>query len=140
MVKSKEYAAEYRNKNRDKARSWARAYYHRHKHECRARNKLTLQYRMDKNTESRRLKKQQAAQYLGGKCEVCGYNKCISALEFHHKNGDEKDVSISALTNRTWNKLQKELDKCQLLCANCHRELHAASRCNSYHTYCLEGV
>ena len=61
--------------------------------------------------------------YKGGKCEICGYNKNISALEFHHINPKEKAFTVSD-TRHSWNEAQKELDKCILLCANCHRELH----------------
>lgn len=62
----------------------------------------------------------------GGKCERCGYDKNISALEFHHKNPEEKDfqLDIRKFSNSNLDSLQKELDKCELLCANCHRELH----------------
>nr|UWG87036.1 MAG: NinG protein [Bacteriophage sp.] len=62
----------------------------------------------------------------GGKCEKCGYDKNISALEFHHKNPEEKDfqLDIRKFSNSNLDSLQKELDKCELLCANCHRELH----------------
>lgn len=69
--------------------------------------------------------KQLAIDYKGGKCEKCGYNKCNSALEFHHINPKEKDFSISKLKRYSFsNKIKKELDKCMLLCANCHREIH----------------
>ena len=62
----------------------------------------------------------------GGKCEICGYNKNIAALEFHHKNPDEKEFQIDArkFANCDIRKLEKELDKCMILCANCHREVH----------------
>ena len=62
----------------------------------------------------------------GGKCEICGYNKNIAALEFHHKNPDEKEFQIDArkFANCDIHKLEKELDKCMILCANCHREIH----------------
>jgi 5-methylcytosine-specific restriction endonuclease McrA len=64
--------------------------------------------------------------YKGGKCEVCGYSKHPSALEFHHKNPVEKKFEIGDSKNSVSKKvLQKELDKCALLCANCHREVHA---------------
>lgn len=68
--------------------------------------------------------KVKAIKLLGGKCVICGYNTCIAALEFHHKNPKLKDKSFKEISNRTWSKTLKELKKCILLCANCHRELH----------------
>ena len=67
----------------------------------------------------------QAVEYLGGECSVCGYNKCINALEFHHRNPDEKDFAISRSSRLSFEDIKSELDKCDILCANCHRELHA---------------
>ena len=62
----------------------------------------------------------------GGKCERCGYDRCIDALEFHHRDPVQKDFSISSKGyTRSWRKVLEELDKCVMLCANCHRELHA---------------
>lgn len=60
------------------------------------------------------------------KCAKCGYDKCPSALEFHHINPDEKDATISRmLTNRSnLNDVQKEISKCIVLCSNCHHEFH----------------
>ena len=67
----------------------------------------------------------QAIAYKGGKCEKCGYNKCHQALEFHHKDSQTKDFGISAKGyTRSWNKIKEELDKCIMVCANCHREIH----------------
>lgn len=67
-----------------------------------------------------------AVEYKGGKCEECGYDKCIDALEFHHRNSNEKDFSISKKGyTRSWQKVKEEIDKCMLVCANCHREIHA---------------
>ena len=62
----------------------------------------------------------------GGACELCGYNRCIAALDFHHKDASQKEFGISGhgLT-RAWSKVQEEANKCALLCANCHREVHA---------------
>ena len=72
--------------------------------------------------------KEMAVEYKGGKCICCGYNKCIGALEFHHLDPNGKDFNISAKgITRAWSKVKEELDKCVLLCANCHRELHAQS-------------
>ena len=78
----------------------------------------------EKVKEYRRKKKLWAIDYLGGKCKICGYDKCASALEFHHRNPEEKEFSISKYQNSTYERLKKELDKCDLLCANCHREQH----------------
>ncbi len=65
-----------------------------------------------------------AIEYKGGKCEICGYNRCVQALEFHHLSED-KDFGISDKGyTRSWEKVKKEIDKCILVCSNCHRELH----------------
>jgi hypothetical protein len=69
-------------------------------------------------------KKQKSIDYLGGKCKICGYNKCNAALQFHHKNPAEKDFTISMATSWGFEKIKSELDKCVLLCANCHAEVH----------------
>lgn len=67
-----------------------------------------------------------SVEYKGGKCIICGYNKCIQALQFHHRDPLQKEFSISANGNtRSWDEIKKELDKCDLLCANCHAETHA---------------
>lgn len=73
----------------------------------------------------RKKTKLKAVEYKGGSCEICNYNKCIEALEFHHLDPKEKDFGISANTNRAWKKIEKELDKCILVCSNCHREIHS---------------
>lgn len=63
--------------------------------------------------------------YKGGKCEECGYSKSLSALEFHHIDGKTKSFGIgSSRANKSWDSIVAELDKCRLLCANCHRETH----------------
>ena len=67
--------------------------------------------------------KEKAVEYKGGKCKFCGYKKCLRALQFHHINPSEKDFTISG-RNWKWEKIIGELDKCILLCANCHSELH----------------
>lgn len=68
--------------------------------------------------------KEKAVEYKGGKCSNCGYNKCIWAFEFHHLDPSEKDFGISKYSTLSWNRIKVELDKCIMLCANCHRELH----------------
>ena len=73
-------------------------------------------------------KKKRAIEHKGGKCVECGYDKYYGALEFHHIDPTKKDFQISTNLSRAWEKLKKELDKCILVCSNCHRELHANIR------------
>ena len=60
---------------------------------------------------------------FGSKCQICGYNKCNSALEFHHINPAEKDLTLSH-SIYSWQTTKNELSKCICVCANCHREIH----------------
>jgi DNA replicative helicase MCM subunit Mcm2 (Cdc46/Mcm family) len=93
-------------------------------------SKRTYQQRAEylkKAVTARRKKlKKMAIEYKGGKCIFCGYNKCNDALDFHHLDSNKKEfgLSVRGLT-RSWEKIKEELDKCILVCANCHRELHA---------------
>jgi len=69
--------------------------------------------------------KEEAVNYKGGKCISCGYCKCLAALEFHHIDPSQKDFEWKKVKLRSFDNLVKaELDKCVLLCANCHREEH----------------
>ena len=77
------------------------------------------------NTKHKNVKKY-LVDYKGGKCEKCGYNKCIDALHFHHPDNN-KEFGISA-TLRNIENLKIEVDKCQLLCSNCHAEEHERLR------------
>lgn len=64
--------------------------------------------------------------YKGGRCEICGYNKCSNALEFHHLDSSKKEFGISAKGyTRSLETNIKEINKCILVCANCHREIHS---------------
>lgn len=67
---------------------------------------------------------------MGGKCQTCGYAKCQDALEIHHIDPSEKDFSFGMFraSPRSLLLLIDELKKCVLLCANCHREVHAGLR------------
>lgn len=75
--------------------------------------------------DRRRTIKLKAIEYKGGKCCVCGYNRCVSAMTFHHIDPSQKDFGISHKgLSRSWDKVAKELDKCVLVCNNCHAEVH----------------
>ena len=74
--------------------------------------------------ERMNLFKSRCVEYKGGCCQSCGYNKYNGALEFHHLNPLNKDFTISHMKSYSFDDIVKsELDKCVLLCANCHREV-----------------
>jgi len=61
---------------------------------------------------------------LGGRCSRCGYDRCVAALEFHHREPAEKRFNLSADNLlRRWELVQEEATKCDLVRANCHREI-----------------
>lgn len=72
----------------------------------------------------RRDMKKRAVEYKGGECELCGYSRCLRTLSFHHCDPEHKDFSISSKSNHSWETIRRELDKCMLLCSNCHSEIH----------------
>lgn len=67
------------------------------------------------------------AKAFGGKCCICGYDKCISALDYHHIVSEEKDAAVSrGMKNGwAWSRIINEAKKCTIICCRCHRELHA---------------
>lgn len=69
-------------------------------------------------------KKIEAVNLMGGKCQVCGYNKCIGALDFHHIDPSTKEHGWSTLRKQSRKTVLGEIKKCILVCANCHREIH----------------
>src|SRR5579862_1057396 len=78
-------------------------------------------------TKRRRKIKAMAIAYKGGRCQICGYSKFQGALDLHHLNPKEKSFSIGEKGyTRSWVRVQVELDKCILVCANCHREIEAS--------------
>ena len=62
----------------------------------------------------------------GSKCNNCGYDKNIAALEFNHLCCKSFSLDMRVLSNNKWEVILEEADKCELLCANCHREYHNA--------------
>lgn len=84
-----------------------------------------LENRNYKRVKNRRNRiKEELVKYKGGKCEICGYDKCINALEFHHLDPNEKDFTIGQYSTLSFDKIKNEVDKCILVCSNCHREIH----------------
>jgi hypothetical protein len=71
--------------------------------------------------------KHKLIEYKGGKCEKCGYSKCEGALQFHHRDPSQKEFTIARVRvgdSFSIKELFNEVDKCDLLCANCHAEIH----------------
>lgn len=66
-----------------------------------------------------------AIEYKGGKCSICGYYKYPGALDLHHIHGKKSFGIGDKGYTRSWETVKRELDKCILVCANCHREIEA---------------
>lgn len=121
-IKAKQCTDEYKTYHRRKMCE----YYQKNPDKFKERNRKNfLKYKPEVLVERKRkalLVKKQCVEYLGGKCEICGYDFHLAALQFHHINPTEKEFE---LTKRICNGqsveiLHEELDKCCLLCANCH--------------------
>lgn len=79
-------------------------------------------------TKRRKKLRQMAVEHLGGKCVNCGYNRDIKALDFHHVDESTKLFGLSDRgMTRSWKIIKEEIEKCILVCANCHREIHSGS-------------
>lgn len=89
------------------------------------KEKIKLDKRLQTN-KRRRTRKNELVDLFGGKCQVCGYDRCDTALTFHHLNPATKSFTISKAPPYTKKELIiSEAKKCMLLCFNCHQEYHA---------------
>lgn len=125
---------------REKSTNRSRLYYINNRDKCLDYNKKYYKRNPHKKIEDSRIAKLRCRdewyEYFNSidknKCEICGYNKCWSALEFHHVDPLLKEEAISVLVQKKFTKERKiEVDKCIVLCANCHRELHYNERVNN---------
>ena len=123
VATSQEYHKAYMRikENRDRANARGR----RHMKKPEAKVKKNLARRLWAAAE-----KQKAVDYKGGKCVCCGYSGCLAAMDFHHRDPTEKDGygSGALRSHRTFEQNIKEIDKCELVCVRCHREIHAGYR------------
>ena len=80
---------------------------------------------VSKNRERRAILREKVRQIkLSLGCKRCGFNECSEALDFHHRNPEEKlfNIGTGCLASISWQRIQNEIDKCDVLCANCHRQ------------------
>lgn len=78
-----------------------------------------------KQRKTRAANKVKSVEYLGGSCKHCGLvSERLCVYDFHHIDMNEKEADPGSLLHYSWERIKKELDKCILLCANCHRIEH----------------
>ncbi len=106
---------ERRETDPEKYREQKRESYRRNKTEINARKKIKFDER-----------KREAVEYLGGQCQQCGLeDECVNVYDFHHRDPNDKDYEIAAKRYLSFEEMKKELNKCDLLCAICHRKIHS---------------
>jgi hypothetical protein len=141
-----ELTEEEKEKRRERARKWNKENQDRYRENLKVWNDLNKEKKneylrewRDKNKEKVishgvRAKQFRVKKYMdfmeGKSCEKCG-EKRTYCLEWHHINPSEKEEYIPVLVRKhekDHEKIKKELEKCQVLCANCHREVHYLMR------------
>ncbi len=116
-IKRKEYRKRYEEKHPERALENNRRY--REKYKDRLRKQAS-----DWQREKGRMNKLKAIEYLGGKCADCNNVFPPYIYDFHHLDSNEKENTIARIMGRKWENIVPELDKCVLLCSNCHRTRH----------------
>lgn len=139
-ARKKAWAKQYRQ--RPEVKAAAREYAQRYRSIPENRAKLNAKARAHRKTplgrttrnEGRRAwtarEKQRAVDYKGGACICCGYSACLAALDFHHRDPSQKEGYGTGALKAHWSLERNipELDKCELVCVRCHREIHAGAR------------
>lgn len=110
------YTKKWKKNNPKKVKKQKRRYYKKHPEKLSKYNRMRHQKRINYIQDYK----------LSKGCSVCGYNKCAEALDFHH-TGSNKNfrIALSIGKNKSLEEIKREMDKCIILCANCHREKHA---------------
>lgn len=116
-IKRKEYRKRYEEKHPERVIEQRKKYDKKHHDAIRLKAS-------NWQKEKGRLNKLRAIEYLGGKCLDCGNIFPQYIYDFHHLDPTIKEFSITRIMGRTWDKIVPELNKCVLLCANCHRTRH----------------
>lgn len=102
-------------------RSWCKKCDNKRKLEW---NKRNSEYRKKYNRERYKKFKKQVVDYLGGECAVCGIIDDVCIYDVHHLDPSKKEFNIGDPSYSVFDKIKSELNKCILVCANCHRRIH----------------
>jgi hypothetical protein len=79
---------------------------------------------IDEGRDFKHRTRQRIVEFLGGKCAICDFSKYVSALDVHHADPTKKHPSFNNILGWKWERVEKEIVDCVLLCANCHRGHH----------------
>lgn len=120
----KEYIKEYNER-----------YYQEHKEQLKEYARLHSKDNQAQHTKRVRIKRKGVRQFiqeykLKKGCSICGYNKCASALDFHHSGDKGFSISNAIRNTKGIRAVTEEIKKCIVLCSNCHRELHEREEAN----------
>ena len=99
----------------------------RHVYDKSSKANRCVECRNETTTRHRKKNMRRARSLLDDKCSICGYSKCIAALEFHHKDPSTKLFRLGMGSGYSWKRIKEEAQKCILVCSNCHREIHTLS-------------
>ena len=97
-------------------------------HACKMGQYLCRRCNNDRSVRLKKSRKRDAIEYLGGKCSKCNGVFHEACYDFHHRDPKQKDVNPAQLFGNKWETLKKEIDKCVLLCSNCHRVTHVMQK------------
>lgn len=123
------YNSQWQKNNPEKVREYVKRWKKNNPEKVREQRKRYRKQYSERKNELSRLRRKRLQVWINNYklskgCSICGYNKCASALDFHH-NGDKKFGIAKAVGNTVSFKiLKKEVEKSIVICANCHRELH----------------
>jgi hypothetical protein len=126
--KAKKYHQDYFEKNKEKIYEYHKEWCDKNREKTRTYTKRWRENNKGIEKKQRLERKLKAIELFGGKCMICGFDECLAALDFHHekeeRNGKNENCIANLLRGTKWEKIEKELKKCILVCANCHRRIH----------------
>ena len=125
MIDKKEYYKQWRKDNKEKKAEYDKQWRRDNLEHIRQYEKDYRERRKENDKRHSKEKQKYVNEYkLSKGCSICGYNKCAEALEFHHNGEKGFTISRGVSSRRNLKKIKEEMGKCNILCANCHAELH----------------